>query len=48
MIQAINSRKSIRNYKEKSVSSEDMQKIKAIINEAKPLFDNYTYGSISN
>ena len=40
MIQAINLRKSIRNYKEKSVSTEDMQKIKTIINEAKPLFEN--------
>jgi len=39
MLHAINSRKSIRNYKEKNVSSEDMQKIKAIINEAKPLYE---------
>lgn len=40
MIQAINSRKSIRNYKEESVSSEDLQKIKAIIKDAKPMFNN--------
>lgn len=40
MIRAINLRKSIRNYKEKSVSTEDMQKIKTIINQAKPLFEN--------
>ncbi len=40
MIQAINSRKSIRNYKDISVSAEHLQKIKTIINEAKPLFDN--------
>ena len=38
MIQAINSRKSIRNYKDNGVSSEDLKKIKTIINEAKPLF----------
>lgn len=38
MIQAINSRKSIRNYKEGNVSAEDLQKIRTIINEAKPLF----------
>ena len=40
MIQAINLRKSIRNYKDKSVSVEYLQKIKTIINDAKPLFDN--------
>lgn len=40
MIQAINSRKSIRKYKEEPFSQEDIQKIKAIIKDAKPLFDN--------
>lgn len=40
MIQAINLRKSIRNYKDISVSVEHLQKIKTIINESKPLFDN--------
>jgi nitroreductase len=40
MIQAITLRKSIRNYKENSVSAEHLQKIKTIINETKPLFDN--------
>lgn len=40
MIKAINSRKSIRNFKEESVSPEDLQKIKIIINEVKPLYDN--------
>ena len=40
MIQAINSRKSIRNYKDKKMSVEHLQKIKTIINDAKPLFDN--------
>lgn len=40
MIEAINFRKSIRNYKEESVSPEDLKKIKNIINEAKPLYEN--------
>ena len=40
MIQAINSRKSIRNYKQESLSPEDLQKIKIIIKNTKPLFDN--------
>lgn len=40
MIQAINLRKSIRKYKEEPFSQEDIQKIKAIIKDAKPLFDN--------
>ena len=40
MIQAINLRKSIRNYKDKSVSPEDLQKIETIIKGSKHLFDN--------
>lgn len=40
MIQAINSRKSIRTYKEESVSPEDLQKIKNIIKNATPLFSH--------
>ncbi|MBU3143505.1 nitroreductase family protein [Clostridium sp. CF012] len=40
MIEAIKSRKSIRNYKEESVSAEDLHKIKTIINDAEPLFNN--------
>lgn len=40
MIQAINSRKSIRNYKEEGVSPEDLIKIKNIIKDATPLFGN--------
>jgi nitroreductase len=40
MIQAINSRKSIRNYKDESVSPEDLQKIKNIIKNATPLFSH--------
>ena len=40
MIQAINLRKSIRKYKEETLSQEDIQKIKDIIKDAKPLFDN--------
>jgi len=40
MIQGINSRKSIRSYKDKNVSMEHFQKIKSIINTSKPLFDN--------
>ncbi|MBZ9606914.1 nitroreductase family protein [Clostridium estertheticum] len=40
MIQAINLRKSIRNYKDKKISGEHLQEIKTIINDAKPLFDN--------
>ena len=40
MIEAINSRKSIRNYKTESLSKEDLQKVKTIINEAKPLHTN--------
>jgi nitroreductase len=40
MIQAINLRKSTRNFKENSVSKSDLQKIKTFINEAKPLFEN--------
>jgi nitroreductase len=40
MIEAINFRKSIRNYKEGSLSPEDLQKIKIIINEVKPLYEN--------
>jgi len=39
MMLAINSRKSIRNYKDTKVSAEHFEKIKTIINEAKPLFD---------
>lgn len=40
MLQAIKLRKSIRKYKDSDVSPEHLQKIKAIINEAKPLYDN--------
>ena len=40
MINAINSRKSIRNYKDESVSAEHLQAIKTIIKEAKHLYDN--------
>jgi len=40
MIHAINSRKSIRKYKEEGLSLEDIQKIKAIIKNVKPLFDS--------
>ena len=40
MINAINLRKSIRNYKEESVSAEHLKAIKTIINEAKHLYDN--------
>jgi hypothetical protein len=40
MIQAINLRKSIRNYKVESISTEYLQKVKSIINEAKPLHHN--------
>ncbi|MCB2291820.1 nitroreductase family protein [Clostridium sp. CS001] len=37
MIEAINSRKSVRNYKTESLTSGDLQKVKTIIHEAKPL-----------
>jgi nitroreductase len=40
MIQAINLRKSIRSYKDESISKEHLQMIKTIINEAKPLHNN--------
>jgi nitroreductase len=40
MLKAMNSRKSIRNYKDKNLSPEHLQKVKTIINEAKPLFNN--------
>lgn len=40
MIKAINLRKSIRNYKNESISTEHLQKVKTIINEAKPLHNN--------
>jgi nitroreductase len=40
MIEAINSRKSVRNYKDKSVSVDHLLKIKTIIDQAKPLFHN--------
>jgi len=40
MIKAINSRKSVRNYKTENLTAEDMQKVKTIINEAKPLHSN--------
>jgi nitroreductase len=40
MIKAINSRKSIRKYKDERVSTDHLQKIKTIINEANPLHSN--------
>ncbi len=40
MIKSINSRKSIRNYRDRTVSVEDLLKIQTIIHEAKPLFDH--------
>ena len=40
MLQAINSRKSIRKYKDEKVSSEQFEKIKTIIKNVKPLFEN--------
>lgn len=40
MIEAINSRKSVRTYEAKSVSADHLLKIKTIIDQAKPLFDN--------
>lgn len=46
MIQAMKLRKSIRNYKDKSVTKEDLQKIKTIINDVKPLFENIPMESI--
>ena len=44
MIKAINLRKSVRNYKNESLTSEDLQKVKTIINEAKPLHYNIPMG----
>lgn len=40
MIEAINSRKSVRNYKTEGLSQEHLQKVKNIINEANPLHYN--------
>lgn len=40
MLLAINSRKSIRKYKDEKVSPEQFEKIKTIIKNVKPLFDN--------
>ena len=40
MIEAINLRKSVRTYKTESLTAEHLQKVKTIINEAKPMHTN--------
>jgi nitroreductase len=44
MIEAINSRKSVRNYKTESLTAEDLRKVKIIINKANPLNSNIPMG----
>ncbi|MBU3190340.1 nitroreductase family protein [Clostridium bowmanii] len=46
MIKAMNSRKSVRKYIDKSISAEDLQKIRTIISDVKPLFDTIPMESI--
>jgi hypothetical protein len=46
MIQAINLRRSIRKYKDEGISTVYLQKVKTIINEAKPLHKNIPMESL--